>query len=87
MNDIVDRAVLKAAVMREIFCPLSGVVLDVRRAVCFHASKDGKGASMVVDGKVFDDNNIAGVAAEQGVTLEVIDGRVINAPKSRKKKS
>ena len=80
-DDIINREVLKAAVMRRITCPYSGAILDVRSAVYFHVETSG-GASggECVTGTQWDSMAAALVAAceRQNVTLEVIDGRTLS---------
>jgi hypothetical protein len=91
----VNREVLKYAVMRQIFCPRSGMVLDIRRAVLFTVALPdvdgvkGKSASECVDGAKFDEIRPAleAACAAKGVSLEIIDGRVVNARKPRASKA
>lgn len=87
MDTAVNREILKAAVMRQIMCPRSRVVLDIRSAVYFAVkTRAGKTASEVVDGKVWDDvkGPLTATCAEQDITLEVIDGRVVNGKRKGK---
>jgi hypothetical protein len=69
-----QREVLLAAVRREIFCPISGVILDRSRAVLVMPSQ---GPMVVMDAAVFDEKHefIASSAAAADVTFEVYDGR------------
>lgn len=69
-----QRQVLLAAVQREIFCPVSKEVLDVRSAVLVIPSV---GRSVVMTAAVFDEKAeilVVGTAAAD-VTFEVYDGR------------
>lgn len=80
----VNREVLKHAVMRRITCPHSGVVLDIRKAVYFNVTTaENVCGSDVVDGPVWDRiaETVRDTCAAKGMTLEVIDGRVINTRK------
>lgn len=88
-NTAVNREVLKAAVMRAITCPMSGVVLDKRTAVLFSVKSSrpgGPSGSTVCDGAAWDAvaQQTRDTCAEKGFILEVIDGRVINAPRPRR---
>lgn len=47
------RELIKAAVMRQIFCPYTGVILDMRRAVLLDGSDNGHGI-IILDGKAWD---------------------------------
>lgn len=90
MDLAVNREVLKAAVMRQIMCPRSGVVLDLRTAVYFRVETAlHQSAAECVDGAVWDDiaAKVTQLCAEKKITLEVIDGRVVNAPKPRRPRS
>jgi hypothetical protein len=55
-----NRTILRAAVMRQIMCPFSGDVLDVRRAVLIDGSDyertDGKGRGkmVIMTAEIFD---------------------------------
>ena len=83
----INRHLLKAAVMRQIICPRSNVVLDIRSAVLFTATApDGKARCECIDGAAWDAiaDTLTVKAAELGVTLEIIDGRIINAGKRRR---
>lgn len=69
-----DREILRYAVQREIFCPASGKILDIRRAVLLM----GEGIkARVVHADVWDEHEGKILAAidEQGLTPEVYDGR------------
>lgn len=81
-----DRRVLKYAIQRAIFCPMSGRILDIRKSVLFTVTNaEGVAASKVVDGEVWDTlvDKLTAVATEQNVKLEVIDGRIVNARKKK----
>lgn len=83
----INRAALLAAVQREIFCPISGMVLDVRTAVLIEVHRDtAEGDLMtgvVMTGAAFDAGGrkrvdaLAATMAQRGVTVvaTVIDGR------------
>lgn len=90
MKTAVNREVLKAAVMRQITCPRSGKVLDIRSAVYIHVSTpNGASAGEVMDGSVWDEikENLTATCAENNIDLdEVIDGRVVNGKSKRKGK-
>ena len=85
----INREVLKAAVMRKITCPFSGVVLDIRKAVLFSVKSStpgGASGSTVCDGAAWDKiaDQTRAACVDKGFILEVIDGRVINAPRPRR---
>lgn len=81
------RTILRYAVQRQIVCPYSGVVLDVRRAVLLDGSDyertDGtgrKGRMDIMDGAVYDHllSKVGGLDALQeklGYQVDVLDGR------------
>src|SRR4051812_23647474 len=74
-----DQQTVLAAVQQVIFCPVSGVVLDVRKAAYILVTgEDGYRKAMVVDGAVWDANgqNLVTGMAKLGRTVEVTDGRV-----------
>lgn len=86
---LMDKELLKGAVQRTIFCPLSKVVLDVRTAVYMDATEaDGTSrGSAVFDGKVWDDTFAVPVAkfcADNNITLKVVDGRIVHARRTRR---
>jgi hypothetical protein len=70
----VDRELLRFAVQRAIFCPVSKVVLDVRTAVLVDARDTGKGMA-VMTADVFDERKAA--LDEQIGTYTVVDGRTL----------
>jgi hypothetical protein len=81
----IDREVLRAAVMRSITCGRTGRVLDVRTAVLITVTMpDGRVGTEVLDGAAYDAvADVLGDACRaRGATLELIDGRVINPPRS-----
>lgn len=87
VDEAVDREALKYAVQRAIFCPRSGVVLDVRTAVLVSLKgDDGSAKSEVWDGAVWDATGpkLRELCAEKNVSIEITDGRVVNARKGRK---
>ena len=74
------RELLKAAVMRQIFCPYSGRVLDVRDAVLIDGTDHGHGYG-VMTSECFD---LAGAALFEKFGRDnfvVYDGRVLNGRK------
>lgn len=74
IEKMADREILRYAVQREIFCPVSGKILDVRRSVLLM----GEGIkTYVVHADVWDEIGYAALDActEQGLTAEVYDGR------------
>lgn len=77
------RVALRAAVMRQITCPRSGKILDVRTAVLFTVtSRDGASTgSDVVDPAEWDGpygRQIRATCERLSIPLEVIDGREVN---------
>jgi len=78
MERMADREILRYAVQREIFCPATGRILDVRDAVLLMG--DGIKAR-VICAEVWDE--IGHVALEgceaAGLVAEVYDGRVLFA--------
>lgn len=80
ITDTVNRELLKFAVQRNIFCRISGEVLDIRTAVLITGTKDGANVvNLCVTGEVFDNgrDDMIATATENGVTLEIIDGRAL----------
>jgi hypothetical protein len=78
-----DRMTLQQFVTRQITCPGTGVVLDVRQAVGF-TLRDQHGAHIAccaVEAAYWDANRaeIENAAAHQNATVEVLDGRVLYA--------
>lgn len=73
-----NREVLRAAVMRQITCPRSGAVLDVRTAVYYRVTAPGgsTGADCVT-GEAFDvmEEQLRDTCTRKNIELEVIDGR------------
>lgn len=87
VDEAVDREALKYAVQRTIFCPKSGVVLDIRRAVLVTVTgPNGVKGADCMDGEAFDAiaENLRAACTERKFTLEITDGRVVNARKGRK---
>lgn len=94
---IVERKILKGAVQRQIMCPISGAVLDIRSSVLFTATTphNGRERSLCLDGETWDHNEptlrarATSLAAQHNVAIviAVIDGRVINAKKKTNKRS
>ena len=77
-----DAAVVKAAVVRHIFCPYSQVVLDMRRAVVVQTGVE----SRVMTGVVWDtvkDEFFANLSPEQAERVKVYDGRELYTPAGR----
>ncbi|MGW6505905.1 hypothetical protein [Nonomuraea angiospora] len=78
-----DRMALKQMVTRQITCPKTGVVLDVRQAVaCTLRDKDGGHVICFIFEAAWWDANRAQVddaAASINGTVEVLDGRVLFA--------
>jgi hypothetical protein len=78
----VERNSLRYSVSREIFCPVTGEVLDVRRAVEVTVLLDGKVAAvMVMAASAWDDREESARAALARsypmAEVEVLDGRVL----------
>lgn len=73
-----NRSLLKYAVQKQITCPRTGQVLDVRTAVAVTVknSKGGESTFAMV-GTEWDKiaNHIQHLAVEQKCTVEVLDGR------------
>jgi len=79
-ENFLGRELLKAAVMRQIFCPYTGHVLDVRDAVLVDGSDHGKGTHIMTS-RCFE---LAGEALFEKFGREnfvVYDGRVLNGGK------
>lgn len=71
----INRESLKYMVQREIFCPFTGNVLDVRNAVEIDITKpDGKTVPIVMIAEHWDACKDE-VLATEGYTIEVLDGR------------
>lgn len=76
---MMERQLVKGAVQTTITCPRSGVILDQRRAVVVTVKRDGKESVACLDGKAYDAiaNELAERCAKEGVTIELLDGRVL----------
>jgi hypothetical protein len=86
----VNREVLKYAIQRQIFCKVSGRALDIRTSVLVTiTTASGTTGSDVFDGSVWDlrADTVTAACAERGWTLDVIDGRIVNARKRRRNKA
>lgn len=78
----INRAALTAAVQRKIFCPETGIILDVRTAVLFEVAHKGDGVGMaVINGEYWDTiaDKIRTRCAQQEIKLTVHDGRELFA--------
>jgi hypothetical protein len=70
------RELVKAAVQRQIFCPFSNVILDMRRAVLLDSTDAPQGGTMtIMTGDVYD--KLLGILADQGSSLEAAYGRPV----------
>lgn len=84
-----NRQLLKAAVQAEIFCPFTGGVLDVRRAVLVQISG---GRAYVMSAAHWDavrdsvTSALTNIAQLSGATIDVIDGRELFTASGRAKK-
>lgn len=88
VDTAVNREALKYAVMRTIMCPQSGRILDIRTAVYFTVTPEvGNPAAQCVDGAWWDERvaDLAKYCEQKRHKLEVLDGRVLNARKPRKR--
>ena len=83
-----DRQILLNAVMRQIFCERSGVILDISTAVLATAEKNGAARSVVLAGPAYDEvrDELHRRAEEIGATMTVIDGRNYTAKGELRKK-
>jgi hypothetical protein len=77
MERTANRAILKHAVMRKIYCDRTGQVLDTQTAVMVTATLGPRVGTSVFAGSVYDTfrDSLAAIAAKEGVVLEVLDGR------------
>ena len=78
MEREVNKQVLLYAVQRKMFCDTTGQILDVRDSVLITGTKSGQTVvNLCIKGTVWDDGkaDVEAVAEQNGVTLEVIDGR------------
>lgn len=83
----INRVALRATIMRDIFCPITGAVLDIRSAVLIAVHRDSaEGPLMtevVMTGAAYDDggqervDTLKATMAERGVTVVTVvtDGR------------
>lgn len=76
----INRETVRGAVVRALTCPLSGVILDMRRAVLLTVKRDGQTiGAQVYDARTWDGAQGAAIRAElakrEGLTLATIDGR------------
>lgn len=77
----VNRVALRYAVQHQIFCKVSGKILDVRTAVLVTVTTGHDGPGIVVlDGTVWAkvEPDFRAKAAHLGAALEVIDGRELH---------
>ncbi len=77
-DEAVDREWLRYAIQRQITCPQSGRVLDIRRAVLVKVTApDGKESAAAYDAEWFDTvrETVEASIAEHGLTLTVMDSR------------
>ncbi len=83
----VNREILRAAVMRQITCPRSGQVLDVRRAVLVTVSRGEQTVAMqVLDAAAYDEiaEQLRQHCEGNALRLELLDGRELHRrPKRR----
>lgn len=88
---IVNRAVLLAAVQRQMFCQGTGRVLDVRTAVLVTFKQgDKSGGAMVLHGDAYDESwktIVEEAAREAGYAVETIDGRDYTAKGEPRKRA
>lgn len=87
VDTAVNREALKYAVMRTIMCPRSGTCLDVRTAILI-TIQDGNGKTIHMECVHCDwwdvvRDTITAKCVERAWPLEILDGRVLNAPKRR----
>lgn len=86
-NAAADREALLFAVQREITCPVSGAILDIRTAVLITITSTEETPQtlvmMVMTGDAFDKlggiDHVRATAERFAATFEVIDGRVYTA--------
>jgi hypothetical protein len=85
-DKIVARGVLRAAVQKTIFCPVSGGILDVKTSVLVEARhrETGKGfTSLTVSAEVYDSTVKRNIEATTGslayAVVTVYDGRELFA--------
>ncbi len=76
----INRATIRACVVRSIICPLSKVVLDMRRAVHVRVLRDGQTiGAQTYDGRAWDGTQGATIRQElakhEGLTIAALDGR------------
>lgn len=85
-----NRALIKYAVQRAIFCPFSGAILDVSRAVLVQATGSRPFICTAAHWDTVKDSVAAGIQEAkdagtigQDVTLDVLDGRDYWTPAGR----
>lgn len=88
-NDtLVNRAVLRGAIARQIFCEKSGQILDIRTSVLVTIThQSGNTKAMALIGSEWDKISAnAEVLKTKGIikNIEIIDGRIINNTRTRK---
>jgi hypothetical protein len=77
----IDKSSLRFYVQRQIFCQITGQVLDVRRAVALRAEDPaGHTATVVMTGDAWDASKekVLANAAAGGIKTEVLDGRELH---------
>lgn len=88
VDTVVNREALRYAVQRQITCPQSGRLLDVRTAVLVELTgPDGKTVSAAYDARWWDEvrERVEVDLAGKGFTVTVHDGRTLFGRKGRKK--
>jgi hypothetical protein len=74
-----DIETCKMYASRQMFCPVSGVILDTRTVVVIELTHMGKTQSTCMHGDTWDtrEKDLRAACAEKGVDVNVIDGRVL----------
>ena len=74
--DFIGHTLLLAAVQQEIFCPYTGVILDIRTAVLIDGTDHGHGMH-VLDGKAYDLIEEGFFSQYDRADFDIYDGRKI----------
>lgn len=83
LEDVANREILRGLVQKQIFCPETGRVLDVRKAVAFEVTHTATGRCAllhVTTADAYDEvfaERAASCAELDGYTVTVYDGRIL----------
>jgi hypothetical protein len=83
LDDIANREILRGLVQKQIFCPATGRVLDIRKAVAVDVTHTETGRCAVLQvttASVYDEviaDRALACAQVEGYTVTIYDGRIL----------